>query len=159
MVKWLLWEGVERVVGVRRHVGGSRPGGCGGVKTPPYDAKDTWAVMARWRAGHARPLRGGVNGLRTGGTREGGSPPLPSWRVVDRERAATQGPSESPSPLTRPAPLDKGASTSPLRGFGGTPEFKVEEGAGGFRTKRKTAFVLPPPLPTSALGFLGACSP
>ena len=24
------------MVGVRRHVGGSRPGGCGGVKTPPY---------------------------------------------------------------------------------------------------------------------------
>ena len=30
----------------------------GGVKTPPYGAKDTWAVMARWRAGHARPLQG-----------------------------------------------------------------------------------------------------
>ena len=24
------------MVGVRRHAGGSRPGGCGGVKTPPY---------------------------------------------------------------------------------------------------------------------------
>ena len=33
-------------------------GGCGGVKTPPYGAIDTWAVMARLRAGHARPLRG-----------------------------------------------------------------------------------------------------
>ena len=30
--------------------------------------------MARLRAGHARPLRGGVNGLRTRGAREGGSP-------------------------------------------------------------------------------------
>ena len=29
----------------------------------------------------------------TRGAREGGSPPLPSWRVVDRKRAATQGPS------------------------------------------------------------------
>ena len=77
----------------------------------------------------------------TRGAREGGSPPLPSWRVVDREWAATQGPSESPSPLTRPAPFDKGASTSPLRGFGGTPEFKVEEGAGALRTKSNTAFV------------------
>ena len=38
---------------------------------------------------------------------------------VAREWAATHSPSESPSPLTRPAPFDKGASTSPLRGFGG----------------------------------------
>ena len=28
--------------------------GRGGVKTPPYDAKDKRAVPARWRAGHAR---------------------------------------------------------------------------------------------------------
>ena len=54
-------------------------GGCGGVKTPPYGAKDTWAVMARWRAGHARPLRGATNGLRTRGAREGGSPPPLQW--------------------------------------------------------------------------------
>ena len=50
-------------------------GGRGGVKTPPYGAKDTWAVMARLRAGHARPLRTATNGLRTRGAREGGSPP------------------------------------------------------------------------------------
>ena len=31
---------------------------------PPYDAKDTGVVMARLRAGHARPLQGGVNGSR-----------------------------------------------------------------------------------------------
>ena len=55
----------------------------------------------------------------TRGAREGGSPPLPSWRVVDREWAATQGPSESPSPLTRPAPFDKGASASPPAGVRG----------------------------------------
>ena len=36
----------------------SWPGGCGGVKTPPYDAKDKGAAMARLGAGHARPLRG-----------------------------------------------------------------------------------------------------
>ena len=66
---------------------------------------------------------------------------LCSWRVVARERVVTQGPSESPRPLTRPAPFDKGASTSPLRGFGGTPEFKVEEGEGALRTKSNTAFV------------------
>ena len=46
-------------------VSGSWPGGGGGVKTPPYDVKDKRAVMARLRAGHARPLQGGVNGLRT----------------------------------------------------------------------------------------------
>ena len=60
---------------------------------------------------------------------------------VDRERVVTQGPSESPSHLTVTAPFDKGASLSPLRGFGGTPEFKVEEGAGALRTKSNTAFV------------------
>ena len=36
--------------------------GRGGVKTPPYDAKDKRAVPARWRAGHARPLRTAVPG-------------------------------------------------------------------------------------------------
>ena len=44
---------------------------------------------------------------------------------------ATQGPSESPSHLTVTAPFDKGAFASPLRGFGGTPEFtNGAEGAG-----------------------------
>ena len=57
-------------------VSGSLPEGGGGVKTPPYGAKDKRVVMARLRAGHARPLQGGVNGLRTRGAREGGSPPL-----------------------------------------------------------------------------------
>ena len=48
-----------------------------------------------------------------------------------REWMATQGPSESPSHLTVTAPFDKGASLSPLRGFGGTPEFQIgAEGAG-----------------------------
>ena len=54
---------------------------------------------------------------------EGGRQPGPFSRAeVAREWAATHSPSESPSPLTRPAPFDKGASTSPLRGIGGTPE-------------------------------------
>ena len=85
--------------------------------------------------------RGSVNGLRTRGAREGGSPPLCSWRAVARERVATHSPSESPSHLTVTAPFDKGASLSPLRGFGGTPDSKVEEGAGALRTKSNTAFV------------------
>ena len=73
---------------------------------------------------------------------KGGRQPGPFSRAeVAREWAVTHSPSESPSPLTRPAPFDKGASTSPLRGFGGTPEFKVEEGAGALRTKSNTAFV------------------
>ena len=51
---------------------------------------------------------------------EGGRQPGPFSRAeVAREWAAAHSPSESPSPLTRPAPFDKGASTSPLRGFGG----------------------------------------
>ena len=36
--------------------------GRGGVKTPPYNAKDKRAVPARWRAGHARPLQTSVPG-------------------------------------------------------------------------------------------------
>ena len=63
-------------------VDGSFPGGGGAVKTAPYDAKDKRAAMARLRAGHARPLRTDMNGLFTRGAREGGSPPLCSWRVV-----------------------------------------------------------------------------
>ena len=43
-------------------VSGSLPGGGGGVKTPPYGAKDKRVVMARLRAGHARPLRTSVPG-------------------------------------------------------------------------------------------------
>ena len=178
-------------------------------------------VMARLRAGHARPLQGGVNELRAKarptecgkvGCRAAcpqaaadvcvnekpcglccrgrrprrpaeGSRPLPTMqrikgvgngeaagracpaptdcrkRVADergeggrqpgsfsraevaREWAATHSPSESPSPLTRPAPFDKGASTSPLRGFGGTPDSKVEEGPMALRTDSNTASV------------------
>ena len=116
--------------------------------------------MARLRAGHARPLRTAVNGLRTRGAREGGSPPLCSGRVVARLRVVTQGPSESPSHLTVTAlrartplslrdisphcgesPFDKGASLSPLRGFGGTPDSKVEEGSAALRTDSNTASV------------------
>ena len=36
--------------------------------------KDKAVVMARLRAGHARPLQTAVNGSRTRGAREGGSP-------------------------------------------------------------------------------------
>ena len=63
---------------------------------------------------------------------KGGRQPSPSqWAGVAREWMATQGPSESPSHLTVTAPFDKGASLSPLRGFGGTPEFQIgAEGAG-----------------------------
>ena len=38
-------------------------------------------------------------------------------------------------------PFDKGASTSPLRGFGGTPDSKVEEGPMALRTDSNTASV------------------
>ena len=57
-------------------VSGGLPGGSGGVKTPPYNVKDKRAVMARPRAGRARPLRTATNGSCTRGAREGGSPPL-----------------------------------------------------------------------------------
>ena len=52
--------------------------GRGGVKTPPYGAIDTWAVMAKWRAGHARPLRTAVKiYAREGQGRAAALPPLP----------------------------------------------------------------------------------
>ena len=35
--------------------GAASPTPRGGVKTPPYDAKDKGDTMARLRAGHARP--------------------------------------------------------------------------------------------------------
>ena len=47
-----------------KDVGGGVPDAPGGVKTPPYDAKDKGDTMARLRAGHARPLQDGVNELR-----------------------------------------------------------------------------------------------
>ena len=40
-----------------KDVGGGVPDAPGGVKTPPYDAKDKGDTMARLRAGHARPLQ------------------------------------------------------------------------------------------------------
>ena len=87
-------------------VGGGVPDAPGGVKTPPYDAKDTGVVMARLRAGHARPLQTAVNGSRTRGAREDGSPaPFPLTGCRGRLRAAYM------PPLQR--------CCSPLRGFGG----------------------------------------
>ena len=56
--------------------------------------------IAKSRAGHAWPLRTAVNGLRTRGAREGGSPPLCGWRAV------TQSPSRPfQASQARPAPL------------------------------------------------------
>ena len=54
--------------------------GRGGVKTPPYDAKDKRAVPARWRAGHARPLQTSVSGI-------GGSGEHPNFKAEQRARA------------------------------------------------------------------------
>ena len=122
---------------------------------PAREASPSGEVAAE-QAGRVQPVDGGHSkvagracpaptdcreSLCTRGAREGGSPPLPSWWVVARERVVAQGPSESPRPLARPAPFDKGASTSPLRGFGGTPEFKVEEGSAALRTDSNTASV------------------
>ena len=81
--------------------------------------------MARLRAGHARPLRGG-NGEKLRQS-QGPSRPL-------RPRKLGQLPTAWGAFLRADA-RDKS------RGFGGTPEFKVEEGAGALRTKSNTAFV------------------
>ena len=40
-----------------KDVGGGVPDAPGGVKTPPYDAKDKGDTMAKLRVGHARPLQ------------------------------------------------------------------------------------------------------
>ena len=122
---------------------------------PAREASPSGEVAAE-QAGRVQPVDGGHSkvagracpaptdcreSLCTRGAREGGSPPLPSWRVVDREWAATQGPSESPSPLTRPAPFDKGASLAPCGGSGEHPNFKTEEGSAALRTDSNTASV------------------
>ena len=54
--------------------------GRGGVKTPPYGAKDKRAVSARWRAGHARPLQTSVSGI-------GGSGEHPNFKTEQGARA------------------------------------------------------------------------
>ena len=51
--------------------------GRGGVKTPPYDAKDKRVVPARWRAGHAR--QAAVCGQASVG---GGVPDAPPCRQL-----------------------------------------------------------------------------
>ena len=54
--------------------------GRGGVKTPPYDVKDKRAVMAKSRAGHARPLQTSVSGI-------GGSGEHPNFKTEQGARA------------------------------------------------------------------------
>ena len=99
-----------------------------GSRSLPTMQRIKGVVMARWRAGHARPLRTAVNGLWTRGAREGGSPaPFPLTGCRGRLRAAYMPPLQS--------------CRSPLRGFGGTPDSKVEEGAGALRTDSNTASV------------------
>ena len=123
--------------------------------TPAGEASPSGEVAAE-QAGRVQPVDGGHSkvagracpaptdcreSLCTRGAREGGSPPLPSWRVVARERAATQGPSESPSHLTVTAPFDKGASLVPCGGSREHPNFKTEEGSAALRTDSNTASV------------------
>ena len=57
-------------------VGGSVPNAPRRGQDPSLRCKGCGVVMARWRAGHARPLRTAVNGLWTRGAMEGGSPLL-----------------------------------------------------------------------------------
>ena len=124
-----------------KDVGGGVPDAPGGVKTPPYDAKDKRGGNGE-AAGRACPAPTDCRKRVADERGEGGRQPGAFSRAeVAREWAATHSPSESPSPLTRPAPFDKGASTSPLRGFGGTPDSKVEEGPMALRTDSNTASV------------------
>ena len=69
----------------RRTAEGSRP--------LPTMQRIKGVVMARLRAGHARPLQTAVNGSRTRGAREGGSPaPFPLTGCRGRLRAAYMPP-------------------------------------------------------------------
>ena len=121
---------------------------------PAREASPSGEVAAE-QAGRVQPVDGGHSKVAgracpaptdcresscTRGAREGGRPPLCSWRVVDRERAATQGSSESPSPLTRPAPFDKGPLPHPCGGSGELPNFKTEQRARALSANSNTAF-------------------
>ena len=55
-------------------VGGGVPDAPRRGQDPSLRCKGYGVVMARLRAGHARPLQTAVNGSRTRGAREGGSP-------------------------------------------------------------------------------------
>ena len=77
-------------------VGGSVPNAPRRGQDPSLRCKGYGVVMARWRAGHARPLRTAVNGLWTRGAREGGSPLLfPLTGCRGRLRAAYMPPLQS----------------------------------------------------------------
>ena len=108
----------------------SRAGSTAQYGDGAHSCEQTGPIFGHGSSPSARSVRSSARPLRTAVKKvvnergEGGRQPGPFSRAeVAREWAATHSPSESPSPLTRPAPFDKGASTSPLRGFGGTPEF------------------------------------
>ena len=117
-------------------------GGCGRGQDPSLRGKRYMGGNGKVE-GRACPAPTGCHKWVVDKRGKGGRQPTPlcSGRVVAREWMATQGPSESPSHLTVTAPFDKGASFFPLRGFGGTPDSKVEEGAGALRTDSNTASV------------------
>ena len=76
-------------------VGGQRPQRPA-EGSRPLPTMQRGVVMARWRAGHARPLRAAVNGLWTRGAREGSSPLLfPLTGCRGRLRAAYMPPLQS----------------------------------------------------------------
>ena len=84
--------------------------------------------------------RGSVNGLRTRGAREGGSPPLCSVRRLPGnglQRTARRNPSGPSGHL----PLTREAFGSPCGGSGELPSFKTERDPWALRTKSNTAFV------------------
>ncbi len=90
-------------------------------------------TTARLRAGHARPLRTAVNGLRTRGAREGGSPPLCSWRKVRGQGCRGRRP-RRPAEGSRPLPTmqtGKGDTMARLRAGHARPLRTAVSGSGG----------------------------
>ena len=98
-------------------VGGGVPNAPRRGQDPSLRCKGYGVVMARWRAGHARPPRTAVNGLWTRGAREGGSPLLfPLTGCRGRLRAAYMPPLQSSDLKQRPSREQQPLKASGVRG-------------------------------------------
>ena len=117
----------------RRPAEGSRP-----LPTMQTVKGDT---TARLRAGHARPLRTAVNGLRTRGAREAAARPY-GWRKVRGQGCRGRRP-RRPAEGSRPLPTMqtvKGDTTARLRAGHARP---LRTAVNGLRTRWRAAVTLP----------------
>ena len=126
-------------------------GGCGGVKTPPYRAKDNMGGNGKVE-GRACPAPTGCPKWGADERGKGGRQPAPfavggwlpenGWQhTARRDPSGLAGSASSPDGEPFAGLRPRMSSRYRHRGFGGTPDSKVEEGAGALRTKSNTAFV------------------